>query len=83
MCQLKDIQILYAFHVDSLPKNEHEHETGSYHVPWNSRNVEMTALCSFVTRCAFLYQKPDLPFVWLWLTYRDGRTAKRPIRDGR
>src|SRR5215831_6135593 len=24
MCQLKDIKILYAFHVDSLPKNEHE-----------------------------------------------------------
>jgi hypothetical protein len=24
MSQLKDIQILYAFHFDSLPKNEHE-----------------------------------------------------------
>src|SRR4029077_10618436 len=24
MRQLKDIQILYAFHFDSLPKNEHE-----------------------------------------------------------
>jgi hypothetical protein len=24
MCQLKDVQLLYAFHFDSLPKNEHE-----------------------------------------------------------
>ena len=24
MRQLKDVQILYAFHFDSLPKNEHE-----------------------------------------------------------
>ena len=42
MRQLKHIQIFYAFHVDSLPKNGHEHEHGSYHVPWNSRNVEVT-----------------------------------------
>ena len=35
------VQVLYAFHFDSLPKNGHEHEHGSYHVPWNSRNVEM------------------------------------------
>ena len=42
MRQLKYVQILYAFHFDSLPKNGHEHEHGSYHVPWNSRNLEMT-----------------------------------------
>ena len=42
MRELKDIQVLYAFHFDSLPKNEHEHEHGSYHIPWNSLNVEMT-----------------------------------------
>ena len=43
MRQFEYIEILYAFHVDSLPKNEHEHEHGSYHVPWNSRNVEMNS----------------------------------------
>jgi hypothetical protein len=66
MCQLEDVEILYAFHFDSLPKNEHEHEHGSYHVPWNSRNVEMRALCPSVSRCSFLHQKPDLPFLGLW-----------------
>jgi hypothetical protein len=42
MRQLEYVQVLYAFHFDSLPKNGHEHEHGSYHVPWNSRNIEMT-----------------------------------------
>src|SRR6266481_2860155 len=27
MCQLEYIQVLYAFHFDSLPKNEHETRT--------------------------------------------------------
>ena len=42
MRQLEYVQVLYAFHFDSLPKNGHEHEHGSYHVPWNSRNVELS-----------------------------------------
>jgi hypothetical protein len=72
MCQLKDIQILYAFHVDSLPKNEHEHEHGSYHVPWNSRNVEMTSVMFF--RTALLVSSPETrSFVCLALVNLPGR----------
>ena len=47
MRQLKDIQVLLRFSFRFLPKNEHEHEHGSYHVPWNSRNVEKTSVMFF------------------------------------
>jgi hypothetical protein len=43
MRQLKDIQVFYAFHFDSSQRTSTKHEHGSYHVPWNSRNVEMSS----------------------------------------
>jgi hypothetical protein len=61
MCQLEYIQIFYAFHFDALPKNEHEHEHGSYHVPWNSRNIEMT-ISLVQAGGGVLWRKSRLPF---------------------
>jgi hypothetical protein len=43
MCQLKDIQILYAIHFDSLPKNDHETRAGFLPRSLEFRNVEMTS----------------------------------------
>ena len=42
MRQLEDIQILYAFHVDSLPKNEHETRTRFLPRSLEFPNIEMT-----------------------------------------
>ena len=54
----------------SLPKNEPKTRARFLHVPCNSRNVEMTVLWfSLLAR----FRR----------AYREGRTAKRPIRDGR
>src|SRR4029077_11222300 len=66
MRQLKDIQVFYAFHFDSSQRTSTKHEHGSYHVPWNSRNVEMTVLCPSVPCCSFFHQKPDLAFLARW-----------------
>src|SRR5262249_46195593 len=54
MRQLEYVQILYAFHFDSLPRTSTKHEHGSYDVPWNSRNIEMSDLISCVSSVGFV-----------------------------
>jgi len=71
MRQLEDIQILYAFHAVSLPKNEHDSRAHPFFKGIHPYRADR----SFT-------RNPIFRFLGFG-AYRDGRTAKRPIRDGR